>query len=140
MGKNWTIESVSKVQRGTDLPNDIYCHVKFAEVSFPVPFYARRDSSDAFRSSMWKRLDSGEFGEVSFPPSDYSTHPKTEEEVEEKTKIQRNDLLLKSDWTQLPDAPITESQKKSWEIYRQALRDISKQQGFPYEINWPSKP
>tara|TARA_Y100001963_G_scaffold102744_1_gene141422 strand:- start:217 stop:459 length:243 start_codon:yes stop_codon:yes gene_type:complete len=36
----------------------------------------------------------------------------------------RNRKLQASDWTQLPDAPISESKKAEWETYRQALRDI----------------
>jgi hypothetical protein len=51
----------------------------------------------------------------------------------------RNKRLLDSDWTQLPDAPLTEEQKTAWQAYRQALRDVT-QQADPFEIIWPSKP
>lgn len=50
----------------------------------------------------------------------------------------RNDLLLKSDWTQGKDIPDSVSSK--WATYRQALRDISNQAGFPWAIEWPSQP
>lgn len=36
----------------------------------------------------------------------------------------RNYKLLSSDWTQIPDAPITEDQKLAWKNYRQQLRDL----------------
>lgn len=49
---------------------------------------------------------------------------------------QRTELLAESDWTQLPDAPVDQSQ---WSAYRQALRDISNQ-GFPWDIVWPDAP
>lgn len=49
----------------------------------------------------------------------------------------RNQRLADSDWTQLPDAPIN---AQEWAIYRQALRDITEQAGFPWEINWPEPP
>lgn len=49
----------------------------------------------------------------------------------------RNRLLLESDWTQVKDAKVNQDQ---WAIYRQALRDISSQEGFPMYINWPIKP
>jgi hypothetical protein len=52
----------------------------------------------------------------------------------------RNRELLKSDWTQLPDVPLTESQVNSWREYRQELRDITEQSGYPENINWPVKP
>jgi hypothetical protein len=49
----------------------------------------------------------------------------------------RNILLLESDWTQIPDAPID---KVSWLEYRQKLRDITKQDGFPYSVSWAIPP
>lgn len=49
----------------------------------------------------------------------------------------RNKRLSDCDWTQLSDAPVD---KAAWAAYRQELRDISGQTGFPWEINWPSQP
>lgn len=50
----------------------------------------------------------------------------------------RNRLLKDSDWTQLPDVPLTT--KNLWAAYRQALRDIPAQEGYPMDIAWPSEP
>ena len=50
---------------------------------------------------------------------------------------QRNRLLNQSDWTQVADAPVD---KQAWAVYRQALRDITNQPGFPTEVTWPTKP
>jgi hypothetical protein len=36
----------------------------------------------------------------------------------------RNALLSQSDWTQLPDSPLTDSDKIAWQAYRQELRDL----------------
>lgn len=36
----------------------------------------------------------------------------------------RNTLLAQSDWTQLPDSPLTDAKRAEWATYRQALRDI----------------
>ena len=49
----------------------------------------------------------------------------------------RNLRLTASDWTQLSDAPVD---KAAWAAYRQALRDIPAQQGFPLEVQWPVQP
>jgi hypothetical protein len=38
--------------------------------------------------------------------------------------IQKRMLLQSSDWTQLPDVPLTAEQKAAWAAYRQALRDL----------------
>ena len=50
----------------------------------------------------------------------------------------RNSLLLASDWTQLPD--VTLANRAEWVTYRQALRDITDQPGFPNNIVWPVSP
>lgn len=52
----------------------------------------------------------------------------------------RNSLLASCDWTQLADAPLTETEKAAWVAYRQALRDVPEQQGFPSVISWPVRP
>jgi hypothetical protein len=49
----------------------------------------------------------------------------------------RNAKLVESDWTQVSDAPVN---KTLWATYRQALRDVTKQSGFPWTINWPTQP
>lgn len=51
---------------------------------------------------------------------------------------QRNALLASSDWTQAADVP--QATKDLWAAYRQALRDIPQQQGFPANVIWPQKP
>lgn len=64
----------------------------------------------------------------------------TEEQQEMQVRAQRNSLLTLCDWTQLPDAPLTEEQKQAWAEYRQALRDVPEQAGFPENVVWPSTP
>jgi hypothetical protein len=58
--------------------------------------------------------------------------------AEELAKAKRNRLLMNSDWTQLPDVPI--DTKEVWAAYRQALRDVTDQPGFPFNIVWPVAP
>jgi len=52
----------------------------------------------------------------------------------------RNKLLYQTDWTQIPNGPLTVQQQNSWAIYRQQLRDISTQSGYPYNVVWPTPP
>lgn len=52
-------------------------------------------------------------------------------------RAERNRLLQASDWTQLPDVPLTT--KEPWAAYRQALRDITEQPD-PFNITWPAVP
>jgi hypothetical protein len=53
---------------------------------------------------------------------------------------QRNRLLAESDWTQLADVPLSAEKKTEWAVYRQALRDVPQQTGFPQTIQWPASP
>jgi hypothetical protein len=55
-------------------------------------------------------------------------------------RTQRDKLLYDTDWTQVDDAPISDVDKESVRKYRQALRDITAQNGFPQKIVWPEKP
>lgn len=55
-------------------------------------------------------------------------------------RSQRNQALSSSDWTQVADSPLTDAQKAEWATYRQQLRDITSQEGFPASISWPASP
>jgi hypothetical protein len=52
-------------------------------------------------------------------------------------RSERNAKLSASDWTQVADAPVDQA---AWATYRQALRDITAQEGFPWTIDWPVQP
>ena len=60
-----------------------------------------------------------------------------DERQAEKVRDSRNAKLAASDWTQLADAPVDQT---AWANYRQSLRDVPAQAGFPWEVIWPSKP
>ena len=51
-------------------------------------------------------------------------------------RLKRNRLLSDTDWMALSDNTMS----PAWASYRQALRDITAQEGFPYSVNWPTKP
>lgn len=53
-------------------------------------------------------------------------------------RAERARRLLACDWTQLPDVPTWTAQ--AWATYRQELRDITAQPGFPTSITWPEEP
>lgn len=55
----------------------------------------------------------------------------------EAARARRNDALSKTDWTQAADSPVDST---AWATYRQALRDIPSQAGFPNTITWPTEP
>lgn len=52
----------------------------------------------------------------------------------------RDVLLSNSDYYILPDYPSTDEGLRAVKVYRQALRDITKQENYPYEVTWPEVP
>ena len=57
---------------------------------------------------------------------------RTAKEVRQK----RNAILKSSDWRASSDLTMSDE----WRTYRQALRDITSQEGFPNDITWPTEP
>ncbi len=58
-------------------------------------------------------------------------------EQAKSVRATRDAKLAECDWTQVADAPVD---KTVWATYRQALRDITAQEGFPWTITWPEQP
>ena len=54
----------------------------------------------------------------------------------------RNQLLASSDWTQMPDSPLTDEAKTSWATYRTSLRTLPTHENWPNleASDWPTKP
>lgn len=52
----------------------------------------------------------------------------------------RDALLAESDFTQLPDCPLSAEQKVAWASYRQCLRDLPSSPDFPYGTQFPLRP
>lgn len=69
----------------------------------------------------------------------HETAYKSQKDAEQAKSVRatRDAKLAECDWTQVADAPIN---KAEWATYRQALRDITAQSGFPWTITWPDAP
>lgn len=59
------------------------------------------------------------------------------EETARNVRQIRDFLLTESDWTQVADAPVDQA---AWATYRQSLRAVPEQAGFPNTITWPTEP
>ena len=55
-------------------------------------------------------------------------------------RTERDTKLERSDWTQIADAPLTDSKKAEWVTYRQALRDLPANTADPHNVTYPTKP
>lgn len=88
-------------------------------------------------------IDKFGFAATAFPNApvpekpNYNPDQRQLEQESEEVRTQRDALLADSDWTQVSDAPVNH---QAWAEYRQALRDLPQQAGFPTEITWPVKP
>jgi hypothetical protein len=56
----------------------------------------------------------------------------------DEVRTERNAKLAATDWTQVADVPQTV--KDSYVLYRQSLRDVTAQSGFPWTVTWPDAP
>jgi len=53
---------------------------------------------------------------------------------------ERNKRLAECDWTQLGDSPLDLDGKGAWQLYRETLRMVPQQAGFPWNVQWPPEP
>ena len=70
----------------------------------------------------------------------YSIKQQDKEPIDEQraegVRLTRDNLLKESDWRAVSDRKL----EPGWKRYRKALRDITKQEGFPHDVEWPIDP
>ena len=59
-----------------------------------------------------------------------------DKQQEENIRQRRDNLIKESDWRAVSDRQL----EPEWKEYRQALRDITQQEGFPHDVEWPIDP
>ena len=84
-----------------------------------------------------EQLDGKWYTKYSVADMDTETIAAKDAEQAKAMREQRGEKLKDSDWTQVADAPVD---KATWATYRQALRDVTAQSGFPWTITWPDAP
>ena len=63
-----------------------------------------------------------------------------DDEQAKSVRASRDDKLKESDWVVIKNLELNANIPGAWEVYRQALRDIPTQTGFPWTITWPVQP
>jgi hypothetical protein len=76
-------------------------------------------------------------GETTAAEQEVAYKASKDAEQAKSVRATRGEKLADSDWTQVADAPVD---KAVWATYRQALRDVTAQSGFPWTITWPVEP
>jgi hypothetical protein len=145
MSKIFTVDDVQQVTKAAEMlaVNAVWCTILFKGCENPVKFYASPTEDNPFQREMYARLKAGEFGEIVQGIGEwYITIPPTQAKLEELALEKRTKLLVESDFSDLPitQARLSDAEKTAWATYRQALRDITDQQGFPWDVKWPTKP
>jgi len=118
-------------QTTTEILNELQADVVFDGPSPTLTHYQVASAGPAVQENgQWY---------TSFVVNDMDADAKAATDAAQATSVrqQRDDKLSKCDWTQVADAPVD---KTAWATYRQALRDLPKETGFPWTMTWPSEP
>ena len=145
MSKRFTIDDIEEVTliRGMMGVDAVWCTILFKGCKTPVKFYAWEHPENEFQREMYIALKEEKFGEIIEGSGElYITIPPDQYQLEEAALEKRLKLLVESDFSDLPvtQARLSDKQKTEWAEYRQALRDITAQEGFPWNVDWPVKP
>lgn len=90
----------------------------------------------------WDEETKKHFGvtEVNIPEPEVPPYVPTDEELAERIRRDRDEKLKETDFFVMPDYPSDPKDLEEVKTYRQALRDITKQSGFPKGVTWPELP
>lgn len=90
----------------------------------------------------WDEETKKHFGvtEVNIPEPEVPPYVPTDEELADRIRRDRDEKLKETDFFVMPDYPSDPKDLEEVKAYRQALRDITKQSGFPKEVTWPELP
>lgn len=64
----------------------------------------------------------------------------TLDELASQVRVERDMKIAETDYLAMPDYPLSDEDKAAVMAYRQALRDVPAQEGFPLEVVWPGVP
>lgn len=146
--------SYARIVNGTIAEYPVYegdIRLRFPNTSFPAPFeppagYAAvtdvaypevdhtkivTEGAPQLVSGKWRRV-----WVISDAPAEVLAE--RTQAMTDRVRTDRNTRLSRCDWTQLADAP--GAARAAYVQYRQALRDVPQQAGFPWNVTWPSEP
>ncbi|EAU45063.1 tail fiber assembly protein [Salipiger bermudensis] len=99
------------------------------------PYRYPETDGGAYFEAYWLSNDRIGFGHLSG-----GVPPAGEGSPAEEVRADRNARLDECDWTQLDDVDLTAACKSDFATYRQSLRDVPQQGGFPSSVTWPTRP
>lgn len=128
-------------------PGDL--RLRFPHVSFPVGDFDPPTGYVSIEETPMPEAPDGHYVVEGAPfkqnkrwTQNWELVPFTEEQLRQRTESQwsivraeRNQRLAETDWTQIPDAPLTDGQRDQWKVKRQHWRDVTNQTD-PFNIEW----
>jgi hypothetical protein len=114
---------------------EIDCEINHPHFGW-IPFTASPDDIEAHGKALFSKILSA--GNI----AEYVPKPIPPEILSAAARAQRDQLLVESDWTDTLSAKsrLGDALYAAWQVYRQSLRDLPQQTGFPLDIAWPTKP
>jgi Phage tail assembly chaperone protein len=110
----------------------IACDVQFESVDGWHSYLAVPNDTAEQGASLYAALMAGQYG----PVASYS--PPSADVLASSVRAERARRLAATDWSQLTDQ--SDATKLKYRTYRQALRDVTLQKGFPQQVDWPTAP
>lgn len=143
--KQFTLSDIQEVTKTAHVTGveQFWCQILFKGGTVPCKFLASPTSDLQFSKDVYQAILAGTYGDSHHGTGEwYVTQPPEQPELEDIARATRDDLLLRSDYvdTAVGQSKLTDSQKTAWHEYREALRHITAQDNFPYDIVWPTKP
>ena len=102
--------------------------------------YSQRDGVEQVEGKWYTKYILGPVftdGETTAAEQEVAYKAMKDAEQAKSMRETRTQLLNDCDWTQIADST---ADKTAWATYRQALRDVPLQAGFPWTITWPETP
>lgn len=149
-----------KIDNGTPIGNPISeneLRKRFSHISFPKKIsqdnitqldYFILYESEKPTHSIFEKVVQGKYQLIDEKwYTSWIIQPMEENEIIAVTESRKNDvrrrrdaMLQQTDWIVTKSNELGDEIPLDWKIYRQSLRDISLQEGFPFEVIWPTKP
>ena len=128
----YSIEQLRRDNPSTSFPKDPNNELLAEWGVYPYTAQARPDYD-----RLTQAVKVGDFVEVDGAwTQDWTVSDMAAEDAARNVRGQRDHLLSQTDWMALSDVVI----EPYWWEYRQALRDLTDQEGFPFNVVWPTKP
>ena len=128
-----TINKAEWKDKGHTVMTVIFSNEQYKNMPFGISLSVE-DSSPIYKEIV-EKFNNGEF-----TPDEYVEPQLSKEDLSENIKDLRAGLLNKTDKYMTLDFPLSDEDTGKVKQFRQQLRDITKQTGFPYNVKWPTPP